>query len=184
MLHFTLLHHGLWPVVGIFLRKVNGCGCPKDDLRDSSSWSSPPLQILRDIHVKLITLYDCKEVCAPTQSKVNVGSGDYRLCSQDDFSHHQGSGPLSLPQLNHPQQRIVTTVEDSVIWTEMTDLEKLRLRKRIPPSVSSSLSWWVDWDRSGLTVETKPGLFLTTDKVKTQQHVTKSRSRHCVDVMV
>jgi hypothetical protein len=96
---------------------------PKDDLRDSSSWSSPPLQLLRNIHVKLITLYDCKEVCAPTQSKVNVGSGAYRLHSQDDVSHHQGSGPLSLPQLNHPQQRIVTTVEDSVLRTEMTDLE-------------------------------------------------------------
>jgi hypothetical protein len=34
----------------------------KDDLRDSSSWSSPPLLILRDIHCKMIGHYDCKEV--------------------------------------------------------------------------------------------------------------------------
>ncbi len=30
----------------------------KDDLRDSSSWASPPLVLLRDIHSKLITQYD------------------------------------------------------------------------------------------------------------------------------
>jgi hypothetical protein len=37
---------------------------PKDDLRDSSSWTSPPLVLLRDIHSKLLTQYDYKEVCA------------------------------------------------------------------------------------------------------------------------
>ncbi len=30
----------------------------KDNLRDSSSWASPPLVLLRDIHSKLITQYD------------------------------------------------------------------------------------------------------------------------------
>ena len=39
---------------------------PKDDLRDSSLWSSPPLLLLRDIHVKLLTQYDWKEVCGPS----------------------------------------------------------------------------------------------------------------------
>jgi hypothetical protein len=38
--------------------------------------------ILRDIHTKLLDLYDCKEVCAPSPSQVNVGDGD-RLNSQD-----------------------------------------------------------------------------------------------------
>jgi hypothetical protein len=71
----------------------------KDDLRDSSSWSSPPLLLLRDIHVKLLTQYDCKEVCAPSQSQVNVGDSA-RLRSQDDVSQQQGAAPLSLPQLN------------------------------------------------------------------------------------
>jgi hypothetical protein len=36
----------------------------------------------------------------------------------------------------------------------------LSLRKRMPPSVSSSLSPCVGWGRSGLTVETKPCLLV------------------------
>ena len=58
---------------------------PKDDLRDSSSWTSPPLVLLRDIHTKLLTQYDCKEVCAPSQSQGNVGDSA-RLSSQDGVS--------------------------------------------------------------------------------------------------
>jgi hypothetical protein len=152
---------------------------PKDDLQDSSSWSSPPLLLLRDIHSKLLTQYDCKEVCVPSQSQVNVGSSA-RLSSQDGVSQQQETAPLSLPQLNRlfevsfvrdessvsnddvavipsqhrvtqqilshwqpfwdlklmfagsrraeqlslrSQQRIVATVEDSVLRTEMTVLE-------------------------------------------------------------
>ena len=72
---------------------------PKDDLRDSSSWSSPPLVLLREIHANLIQQYDCKEVCAPSQSSVNVGASA-RLSSQDDVSQQQETSPLSLPQLN------------------------------------------------------------------------------------
>jgi hypothetical protein len=72
---------------------------PKDDLRDSSSWSSPPLMLLRDIHSKLITLYDFKEVCAPSQSHVNAGAGA-RLRSQDGVSHQQETVPLIIPHLN------------------------------------------------------------------------------------
>ena len=154
---------------------------PKDDLQDSSSWSSPPLLLLRDIHSNLLTQYDCKEVCVSSQSQVNVGSGP-RPSSQDGVSHLQEPVPLSLPQLNrlveasfvwdessasnahvavipsqhrvtqqilshwepfrdlksrlvgscraeqlnlHSQQCIVSTVEDSVLRTEMTDLESL-----------------------------------------------------------
>jgi hypothetical protein len=141
--------------------------------------SSPPLLLLRDIHVKLLTQYDCKEVRAPSQSQVNVGA-TARLRSQDDVSQQQGAAPLSLPQLNRlfeasfvrdessassadvaaipsqhkvtqqilshrqpfldlklmfagsrraeqlnlrSQQRIVATVEDSVLRTEMAGLE-------------------------------------------------------------
>jgi hypothetical protein len=169
---------------------------PKDDLRDSSSWSSPPLILLRDIHSKLITQYDCKEVCAPSQSQVNAGAGA-RLSSQDGVSQQQETATLNIPQLNRlfedsfvrdessasnaddvavipsqhrvtqqllshwqpfrdlklmfagsrraeqlslrSQQRIVATVEDSVLRTEMTGLES---QKEDAPdgSVSSSLS--------------------------------------------
>ena len=72
---------------------------PKDDLRDSSSWSSPPLVLLRDIHSKLLTQYDCKEVCAPSQSQGIVGASP-RLSSQDGIPQQQEAVPLSLPQLN------------------------------------------------------------------------------------
>jgi hypothetical protein len=48
----------------------------QDALRDSSSWSSSPLVLLRDIHANLLTKYDCKEVCAPSQSQGNVGASD------------------------------------------------------------------------------------------------------------
>ncbi len=87
---------------------------PKDDLRDSSSWSSSPLVLLHDIHSKLITQYDCKEVCAQSQSQVNEGAGagsssksqvnigaGPRPSSQDGgVSQVQDPVPLSLPQLN------------------------------------------------------------------------------------
>jgi hypothetical protein len=150
---------------------------PKDDLRDSSSWSSPPLMLLRDIHSNLITQYDCKEVCAPSQSQINAGASG-GLSSQDGVSQQQEAAPLSIPQLNRlieasfvrdessasnadvidipsqhrvtqqilshcfrdlklmfagsrraeqlslrSQQRIVATVEDSVLRTEMAGLE-------------------------------------------------------------
>jgi hypothetical protein len=68
----------------------------KDGLRDSSSWSSPPLLFLREIHAKFLTQYDWKEVCAPSQSQVNVGTSA-RLSSQDGVPQQQESAPLSLP---------------------------------------------------------------------------------------
>jgi hypothetical protein len=167
----------------------------KDDLRDSSSWSSPPLVLLRDIHSKLLTQYDCKEeVCAQSksqvnvvagagpssQSQVNIGAGP-RPSSQDGvFQFQEPAPPLALPQFNRlietsfvrdesstsnadvtvspsqfkvtkqillhwqpfrdlqlkyvgsrqaeqlslrSQQRVVSTVEESVLKTEMADLE-------------------------------------------------------------
>ncbi len=71
----------------------------KDDLRDSSSWSSPPFMFLRDIHSKFIDQYDCKEVCVPSPSQVNTGAGA-RLNSQDGVSQQQETASLSLPQIN------------------------------------------------------------------------------------
>ena len=130
--------------------------------------------------VNLLTQYDCKEVCAPSQSQVHVGASA-RLSSQDGVSQQQEASPLSIPQLNrlfeasftwdessasnagvaaipsqfkvtkqillhwqpfrdlklkyvgsrqaeqlrslHSQQRIVATVEESVLKTEMVVLE-------------------------------------------------------------
>ncbi len=153
----------------------------KDDLQDSSSWSSSPLLLLREIHSKLLTQYNCKEVCAPSQSQAHVGARG-GLSSQDGVSQQQEDAPLFVPQLNRlheasilrgehasdvavtaipaqnrvtlvtfqnlsmwqpfkvlkktfavsrraeqlrlrAQQRVVATVEDSVLHTEMENLE-------------------------------------------------------------
>jgi hypothetical protein len=71
--------------LGAFSQERQELWLPKDDLRDSSSWSSPPLMLLRDIHSKLLAQYDCKEVCAPSQSQINVGAKG-GLSSQDGVS--------------------------------------------------------------------------------------------------
>jgi hypothetical protein len=109
---------------GAFSQERQKLWLPKDDLRDSSSWTSPPLVLLRDIHTKLITQYDCKEVCVPSQSQVNVGTdadpnsqsqvnigAGPRPSSQDGISHLKEPVPLSIPQLNN-------LVETSVVWDE------------------------------------------------------------------
>jgi hypothetical protein len=44
-------YNALWPVS----QERQGLWLPKDDLQDSSSWSSPPLLLLHDIHSKLLT---------------------------------------------------------------------------------------------------------------------------------
>ena len=79
---------------GVFSQERQEVWLPKDDLRDSSSWSSPPLLLLRDIHSKLLTQYDCKEVCAPSQSQVNVGAGP-RPSSQSQVNVGPGARPSS-----------------------------------------------------------------------------------------
>ena len=84
--------------IGAFSQERQKLWLSKDDLRDSSSWSSPPLVLLRDIHSKLTTQYDCKEVCALSQSQGNVGASA-RPSSQDGVSQQQEAAPLSLPRL-------------------------------------------------------------------------------------
>jgi hypothetical protein len=85
--------------MGAFSQERQKLWLPKNDLRDSSSWSSPPLLLLRDIHSRLVTQYDCKEVCAPSQPQGNVRTSA-RLSSQDGILQQQETVPLSLPQLN------------------------------------------------------------------------------------
>ena len=82
--------------IGAFPQEHQELWLAKDNLRDSSSWSSPPLVLLRDIHSKLLTQYDCTEVCAPSQSQGNVGASA-RLSSHDGVPQQQESAPLSLP---------------------------------------------------------------------------------------
>ena len=60
----------------------------------------------------MISEYDYKEVCVPSQSQGNLGTSapsqsqgnvgtSARLSSQDGVSQQQAAAPLSLPQLNH-----------------------------------------------------------------------------------
>jgi hypothetical protein len=96
--------------LGAFPQERQELWLPKDDLRDSSLWSSPPLVLLRDIHSKLIDQYGCKEeVCPQSQSQVNIGAGP-RPSSQDGggqilllsirVPHQQETATLFLPHLN------------------------------------------------------------------------------------
>ena len=99
--------------IGAFSQERQELWLSKDDLRDSSSWSSPPLVLLRDIHSKLTAQYDCKEVCALSQSQGNVGASA-RLSSQDGVPQQQEAGPLSIPQLNCFHESSFTRDESSV----------------------------------------------------------------------
>ncbi len=69
----TTSHFVSW--FGTFPQERQELWLPKDDLRDSTSWSSPPLILLRDIHSKLIDQYDYKEVCVPSPSQGDTGAG-------------------------------------------------------------------------------------------------------------
>ena len=55
MLHFILRLHALCPGFVLSLRNCQELWLPTDDLRYSSSWSSPPLMFLRDIHSTITT---------------------------------------------------------------------------------------------------------------------------------
>jgi hypothetical protein len=80
---------------GVFPQERQKLWFPKDDLRDSSSWASPPIVLLRDIHSKLLTQYDCKEVCVQSQSQVNVGAG---TGSSSQSQVNIGAGPRPSSQ--------------------------------------------------------------------------------------
>ncbi len=96
--------------LGAFPQERQDLWLPKDDLRDSSSWSSPPLVLRCDTHSKRLAQYNWKEeVCEKSQSQVNVGTGPGpisqsgagpRPSSQDGVSQLQETAPLSLTQLN------------------------------------------------------------------------------------
>ena len=60
--------------LGVFSLELQVLWLSKDDLQVSSSWSSSPLVLLRDIHSKLLVQYDYKEDCDPSQSHTRVGS--------------------------------------------------------------------------------------------------------------
>ncbi len=68
---------------------------PNDDLKDPSTWSSPPLVLLRDIHDGLLAKYDCKDT-APPQSQPGARARVGRS-QQDGDAQQLEAGPLLLP---------------------------------------------------------------------------------------
>ena len=97
---------------GVFSQERQGLWLTKDDLQDPSSWSSSPLLFLRDIHSKLITQFNCKEGCAPSQSQAHVGVGG-GLSSQDGVSQQQQDDLLYIPQLNRLTEAFLVRGEDA-----------------------------------------------------------------------
>ncbi len=86
-------------------------------MKDPSSWSSSPLLLLRDIHSKLVSDYNCKE--SSSQSQVNVG-GSGGLSSQDGVSQQQEAAPLSIPQLNRLFEAFFVRDESSASNADVT----------------------------------------------------------------
>ena len=132
--------------LGAFSQERQELWLPKDDLRDSSSWSSPPLVLLCDIHSKLLAQYNCKEeVCEQSQSQVNVGSGagpnpqsqvnigaGPRPSSQDGVSQLQEPAPLSLPQLNRLVEASFVRDESSASNADVTAIpSQFKVTKQI-----------------------------------------------------
>ena len=96
--------------LGAFSQERQGLWLPKDDLKDSSTWSSPPLVLLRDIHDGLLAQYDCKDsVPPPAQPGARARPAQDGL----DGASQQESAPLFLPQLNQLHELSIVRGEDA-----------------------------------------------------------------------
>jgi hypothetical protein len=108
--HTTTSWFVVW--LGDFYQECQDLWLPKDDLRDSSSWSSSPLLLLRDIHSKFLSDYRCKEVYVSSLSRVNLGTSG-GISSQDGVSQQQEVSTLSIPQFR-------PLIEDSFVSDEIS----------------------------------------------------------------
>ena len=106
--------------MGAFSQERQGLWLYKDDLKDTSSWSFPPLLLLRDIHSRLLTQYDCKGVCVSSQSQ--VGGVSARPSSQNDIPQWKNAAQLSLPQLNLLFEASFVCDENSTSTADVADI--------------------------------------------------------------
>ena len=97
--------------LGAFSQERQGLWLPKDDLKDSYSWSSPLLVLLRDIHDGLLAKYDCKD-SAPPPAQPGARARPGRD-SQDGVSQQLEAAPLFLPQLNRLHEAYIMRGEDA-----------------------------------------------------------------------
>ncbi len=100
--------------LGAFPQERQGLWLPKHVLQDSSTWSSPPLVLLRDIHNGLLAKYDCKEHSAPPQSQTGERARLGRS-SQDRDSQQEEASPVLLPQLNRLNEAFVRAEDASTM---------------------------------------------------------------------
>ena len=115
--------------LGAFTQERQVLWLPKDDLKDkdSSSWSSPPLVLLRDIHNGLLAKYDCKDsVPPPDQSGERARAGRN---SQDGVSQQQEASTLFVPQLHEAFH---------VRGEDASNLPTIPLQKRSPFTYSTT----------------------------------------------
>jgi hypothetical protein len=88
---------GFVTCLGTFSQERQILWFPKDDLKDPSTWSSPPLVLHHDIHDGLLAKYDCKDTM-PSQShpgaRTRVG-----YSQQDGDAQQKETDPLRLPEL-------------------------------------------------------------------------------------
>ena len=82
---------------GAFSQERQGLWLPKDDLKDASASSSPPLVLLRDIHDGLLAKYDCKH-SAPAPAQPGARARPAR--DSQDGASQQEDAPLFIPRLD------------------------------------------------------------------------------------
>jgi hypothetical protein len=115
--------------LGAFSQERQGLWLPKDDLKDSSSWSSPPLVLLRNIHNGLLANYDCKDSApSPAQPGARARS---RRNSQDGVSQQEEAAPLFLLQLNRLHEAYIVRGEDASNIAVAAILAQNRLSQQI-----------------------------------------------------
>ena len=106
-----LLHTVTW--FGAFSQERQRLWLPKDNLKDSSTWSSPPLVLFRDIHDSFLAKYDCKDsVSPPTQPGARARPARDSQDGLDGVSQ-QEVVPLFLPQLNQFHELSFVRGEDA-----------------------------------------------------------------------
>ncbi len=105
--------------MGAFSQERQGLWLTKDDLKDVSSWSSPPLMILCDIHSKLLTQYDFKEVeVSFVRDESSASTADVDVIP----SQHK----VTVQILRHWQPFI----DLKLIYADSRHAEQLRLRSQ------------------------------------------------------
>jgi hypothetical protein len=83
--------------LGDFSQERQNLWLSKDDLKDSSTWSSPPLVLLRDIHDGLLSKYDWKDSVSPqVQPGVRARPAHDSQDGLDGVSQEEAA-PLFLP---------------------------------------------------------------------------------------